>query len=58
MYIYSSWKPTGDIAYLQFILYMFSIVLKLMYSKTWLIQNPGDQKKVFWIMKNLYNSKF
>jgi hypothetical protein len=24
-------------------------------SKTWLIWNPRDQNKVFWIMKNLYN---
>jgi hypothetical protein len=27
-----------------------------LHSKTWLIQNSKDQKKVFWIMKNIYNS--
>jgi hypothetical protein len=27
-------------------------------AKTWLIQNSRGKKKGFWIMKNLYNSKF
>jgi hypothetical protein len=31
-------------------------VIKLCCSKTWLIWNSSDQKKVFWMMKNLNNS--
>jgi hypothetical protein len=35
----------------------YSLLLSGKYSKTWLIQNSRDQKKFFWIMKDLCNSK-
>jgi hypothetical protein len=33
-------------------------MIQTKYSKTWLIWKSRDRKKVYWIMKNLYNSVF